>query len=289
MNRTKQMTTKGYKQTFETRKRMSAAQRKRFSTPEGRAKLSAACKGRIISPETKAKMKIAQRKLHDLPEYRAKLSKAMKGRIMSPEWIARISKALKGKKFSPEHKAKISVNMSRIHKDRRKTLEHRTNISIGHNKLYETPEYQASVTAGLRRAWREKSQEERDKHIQAIMLGMQAHPNKPELYLLELLDAIYPNEWKYVGNGQFILGGKNPDFVNVDGRKQIIELFGNYWHSKERTGRTEKEEVRHRQKVYSQYGYGTLVIWQSELKNQSKVLTKISKFVSNNNFVVGKI
>lgn len=259
---------------------MSMAQRKRFANPEERARLSAACIGRVASPETKAKMRASQKIYHNSLKYKRERSRMMRGREITPEWRAKISKALKGRKLSPEHRAKISINMSRILKGKKKTLEHRKKISIAHKELCKSPEYQAMIKVRLKRAWDNMPQDKRDKRIQKTMLCMHLHPNKPELYLLKLLNNAYPKEWKYVGNGQFILGGKNPDFINKNGEKQIIELFGNYWHSKEITGRTEKEEVSHIRKIYSKFGYKTLVIWQSELKNQGKILAKIARFTS---------
>ena len=55
-------------------------------------------------------------------------------------------------------------------------------------------------------------------------------------------------------------------------KKQIIELFGNYWHK--------EEDICLREKIYAQYGYNTLVIWEKELKYQNKVLDKITKFTN---------
>lgn len=95
-------------------------------------------------------------------------------------------------------------------------------------------------------------------------------PNKQETYLTELLEILYPKEWKYVGTGELIIAGKNPDFVNINGQKKIIELFGNYWH--------EKKEEKERPKVFEKYGYKTLIIWSSELDSKKKLLNKIHSF-----------
>lgn len=274
------MTVKGYKQTLETRYNMGLGQRKRFSNPEEREKLSKACVGRVISPETKAKMKASQKIYHDSPKYKLERSRMMKGRVMSLEWRMKISKALKGRKCTPETIAKMSVAARIAQKGKVLTPEHKAKISAAHRRLCKSPEYQTMIKASLKKAWQDMPQDKRDKRVRKIMLRMHIHPNKPELCLLKLLNDAFPKEWKYVGDGQFILGGKNPDFVNKNGKKQIIELFGNYWHSEKITERTEKDEVKYIRRVYSRYGYKTLVIWQSELRNQNKVMTKIAKFTS---------
>ena len=75
-----------------------------------------------------------------------------------------------------------------------------------------------------------------------------------------------------MGNGRVILGGKNPDFINVNGKKLIIELFGKYWH----TGENPKD----REKIFVPFGYRTLVIWYSELRNEERVKNKIREFMN---------
>jgi len=75
-----------------------------------------------------------------------------------------------------------------------------------------------------------------------------------------------------------ILGGKGLDFVNVNGQKKIIEMFGTYWHGEKRTGRIKKEEEQQRIDLFAQYGYQTLIIWQHELKNVNSLRTKLVNF-----------
>lgn len=95
-------------------------------------------------------------------------------------------------------------------------------------------------------------------------------PNKQEDYLMNLLENLYPKEWKYVGNGEVIIEGKNPDYININGKKKIIELFGNRWH--------EKKEEKERIDIFAKYGYKTLIIWSSELSSKKKLLNKLNNF-----------
>ncbi len=92
-------------------------------------------------------------------------------------------------------------------------------------------------------------------------------PNKVEIVLAALLDSLYPTDWKFVGNGAFIIGGKNPDFININGKKLIIELFGEHWH--------EASEVRPRSDAFAKYGYKTLILWDYELNNKENMVNKI--------------
>ena len=98
------------------------------------------------------------------------------------------------------------------------------------------------------------------------------HPNKPETVLINLLNILLPNEYKYVGDFKFWIEFLNPDFININGQKKIIELFGDYWH------RDTQKEDKKRIKTYQKYGYNTLVIWERELKDIDKVKNRIMEF-----------
>jgi len=95
-------------------------------------------------------------------------------------------------------------------------------------------------------------------------------PNKQELKLLKILESMYPGEWKFVGDGKVIIDGKCPDFINVNGQKKIIELYGERWH--------ENHDPQDRINVFKPYGYDTLVIWVRELQNSSKAKKIIQTF-----------
>jgi len=95
-------------------------------------------------------------------------------------------------------------------------------------------------------------------------------PNKPEKFLTKLFQKLFPNQWKYVGDGQFILAGKCPDFVNINGQKKIIELYGDYWHK--------DDNPQDRIDLFAKYGYQTLVIWEHELKDIKQLLGKLMGF-----------
>ena len=105
-------------------------------------------------------------------------------------------------------------------------------------------------------------------------------PNKVELFLNNLLQKEFPNQWKFVGNGDLIIGGKCPDFINVNGhREKIIELFGEYWHKDRKNikvsyNRTKEGTIKH----YKKFGFDTCVIWCKELKTPKLVIERIRAF-----------
>jgi len=126
--------------------------------------------------------------------------------------------------------------------------------------------------------WRNKDYRERILKLQRM--GSKLKPNKPEKLLNKLLNELFPNEYKINVKGNSIINGKVPDFINCNGQKKIIELFGDYWHSKEwvkKHGCFEDTE-QGRIKCFKKLGYQTLIVWEHELKNLDKVVNKLIKF-----------
>ncbi len=91
-----------------------------------------------------------------------------------------------------------------------------------------------------------------NEHVKAIIRGNKVRPNKIELRLLAILGP----KWRFVGDGQLVIGGKCPDFW--DGRRKLIEFYGEYWHSPG----DEEERISH----FNAYGYECRIIWQRELE-----------------------
>lgn len=109
----------------------------------------------------------------------------------------------------------------------------------------------------------------RSQYIEKSLKNAQKTPNKPEAALLELINE-YKLPFKYVGDGQFILGGRCPDFINTNGKKQVIELFGVHWHP--------IFDVADRTENYRRFGFETMVIWEDELKDKNKLIKKLTHF-----------
>lgn len=130
----------------------------------------------------------------------------------------------------------------------------------------------------------EAKQRNRKKHIELwqteeyakkMIKSFQIKPSGPELYLDFLLQNYFPDEWKFVGDGQVIIGGLCPDFININGKKKIIEFFGKYWHGENAPfNRTEGG----RKSIFSQFGFHTLIIWDYELIDEEKVIERIRNF-----------
>ena len=134
------------------------------------------------------------------------------------------------------------------------------------------------ISKNMRQFWNDPKRKK--MRIAAMRSGLDLQPNKPERLLEELLQELFPNQYKFVGDGRdknCIIGGKNPDFIHIS-QKKIIEMNGDFWHSEKKTGRTKEEEEQQRIDYFVQFGYRTLIIRQHELKNISKLKCKIKRF-----------
>ena len=177
----------------------------------------------------------------------------------------------KFRKFSKETLKKLS----KVHKGKKRppfSEKWKRNISEGNKGKYLTEIHKQSIRESLRKKWKNSSY--REKTLKAMHEGRKLKPNKPEKALNRLIGRLLPKEYKFVGDGKVILGGFNPDFINVNGQKKIIELYGNYWHNRIDW----KERDKRRIKTYKKYGYKTLIVWEHELKDLNRTKNRILNF-----------
>lgn len=125
--------------------------------------------------------------------------------------------------------------------------------------------------------------EETLDRIRAARRGQQIPTSltKPERAVRKLVRE-YHLAYKYTGDGSFWIGAINPDFVNVNGEKIALEVFGDYWHS---TGaKRAKPDIPYRQTlkgrraILKRYGWQLIVLWESEINTlpEDELVKKIS-------------
>lgn len=100
-------------------------------------------------------------------------------------------------------------------------------------------------------------------------LSLNVRPNFSERQLFNIIEEL-GLPYKYVGDFQFWIAGKNPDFINTSGQNKVIECWGSHWH-------TEKE-ANERELLFQMHGYKTLFITDIELENPQSVKDKIVEF-----------
>lgn len=184
--------------------------------------------------------------------------------LQTPESRARAAETKRGRHRTLEDKIKISNGLMGFKRPPR-TEEYRTKLGLAHKGKPLTEEHRNKVSMGL------KGKKHTASHITNQVISriktLQIKPNKAEISLNDILNVTFPNEWKFVGDGQLILGGYCPDFMNSNGKKALIELFGDYWHK--------GQNPEDRAGIFEPYGYSTLVIWEHELKNPESVIDKV--------------
>lgn len=254
----------GWHPSLEQRRKSSLAQKGKPKPDWLRVKYSIAKKGKPIphwhNPEAHKKAAEALRS-----------SGAMKRKWADPEFRAKLLNHLNTLNTSPQHKESS-------HKGWETTWrEHRGEVlgalDRGRRKTATDPILMAEKSARVKQQW----QRMKPEMIKAQRRGMK-EPNKKETYLLELLEEFFPNEWRYVGNGAVVIECLVPDYININNKKLLIELFGDYWHRRDCTKPYSSEEER--SSIYKKYGYRMLVIWERELKlSKEEIAEKVRRFI----------
>ncbi len=187
-----------------------------------------------------------------------------KNGIFSEESMEKLRKAslgrippIKGKTidefFGNEKAEKIRKKISFTHINKPKSERTKEKISVAHKNHFKD-----------------------DNYVKNFFRRFTIKPNGLELYLDCLLQNYFPDEWDYVGDGQVIINGLCPDFINCNGKKQIIEIFGDYWHNRKNMKYYQTEEGR--KEAFAKFGFSTLIIWESELINEQMIIEKIRGF-----------
>lgn len=205
-------------------------------------KISAAKKGRTTVSEST----------------REKISLSLKGRPKSEEWKKKVSLAKIGKPHSEEAKRNLSIARMGM-----------TPWNKGKSDIY-TPEQLQKISNTLKIRWQDPV------YAMEQVKKQGRKPNNNELYLDAILQLNFPKEWKYVGDGQIWIAGRNPDFFNINGKKLLIELDGLHWH-------TNKQKDIERDTIYKRYGYATLSINENSLENEQMLIQLIKDFTKQVN------
>ena len=209
-------------------------------------------------------------------ETRLKISKALTGGTSwikgltkeTDERILKISKTRTGKPRSLETIAKMSAGLKGISHPQTQVTRNKIGATRKRLSIALPIEVRASIRATVTKLWKLPG------YISKQMRARGCRPNKPELFLLELLDFYFPNQWKYTGDGkeeEFVVGSKVPDFTNISGQNQLIEHYGDYHHR----GQNPQDRIDY----FKKYGFECLVIWEHELQDPITLKEKIINFV----------
>lgn len=120
---------------------------------------------------------------------------------------------------------------------------------------------------------RNKNENFRRRHRQACLAAMHTEEYR-ENYLAGIAGLVKKYGYKFTGDGQVLIAGHCPDFVN-ETDKEIIELNGVYWHKS-------KEKDKQRAKDYYDNGYRVLILYVEMIDRKDKefVQRTVEKFRS---------
>lgn len=109
---------------------------------------------------------------------------------------------------------------------------------------------------------KQKLREARKKQI------LPRHHTTPER-IFEDICKKYNLHFKYVGDGSLWIGKEkhlNPDFIQADGQKIVVEIFGDYWHSPLLNPKIREDAtLDYRKKHYKKYGWKSYFFFETDL------------------------
>ncbi len=115
-----------------------------------------------------------------------------------------------------------------------------------------------SINAHLNRRNSNLGTHHSEETIRKILKRLSQRPTSLEKRFIEIIkDKNLP--YKYVGDGSFIIGYKNPDFVNIDGKKICMEVANRFHHQ----GDWKEKRIEH----FAKYGWKCLVLFEDEIDN----------------------
>ena len=158
-----------------------------------------------------------------------------------------------------------SISLANVGRDFPHTEEWNENIGKALKGIPKSNEARSRMSFAAHNRWDGMTSEEKLEWGRK-MSARDMTPQKPNIVegtLLGLLDEYFPGKWGYTGSGAYSnivagmgYGGKwFPDFVRVDGTKQVIFTNGTYWHQREPYDEELKVED------YKKYGIDCIVVW----------------------------
>jgi very-short-patch-repair endonuclease len=220
---------------------------------ETKRKMSESLKGKIISLETRKKHSDTVRRQFN----EGQRISPFKLKWKNKEWVD--SKRKYMTKNNPMKNKENVEKMLKTHRENGGWKDNWEYFCKKCNTIHKNPSYCPKGN------WNDKIY--REKTIKAQLNGLLKRPTSLEQ---KMIDIINRNNlpYKYTGNGEFLIGFKNPDFVNVNGQKICIEVANIFHHQ----GNYEEKRKEH----FAKYGW-KCIVFKQDILNENEVLEKLSK------------
>lgn len=221
--------------------------------------LSEAKKRENLSKETRKKMSISKlgnksrMGMQHTKETRKKMSKTHAGKKMPLSCIIKRKNTMIARYGSE--------GLPAWNKGEKTSEETKRKLSIAHKKTYEDPIRRISI-------------------MKKIIAGCMKRPTSYEKKIIDLC-AKHELPFGYVGDGKVIINYVNPDFINTSGKKQLIEVYHDYFKIKSYGSCEIYEEQR--TKRFLKEGFETLFLDDSDIHRsdwESHCLKIITSFLN---------
>lgn len=191
-------------------------------------------------------------------EIRLKRNKSIKKGLNSLQGKQNLSNGQSRRYENPLEKKKQSKKT----KEQWRNPEIRKNRIKGLKKSGSKSEFKIKMANISKQRWQDPVY--KDRVVRATASSNGKNYSQLEFYMKEILNKLYSNEWIHNKSPIKIIGGKIPDFVHVH-KQIVIEVNGDYWHSKVVTGVDknihEQQQIDH----YKKYGHDCVVFWECEI------------------------
>lgn len=218
------------------------------------------------SRENRMKCSATMRKKWQDPEYRAAALRYTRDVHSRPEFIERIRRAGTGRRTSLETKCKIANSIRNMHAN---NPSYHKSVASRLSARNASSENKRKVGAKNRLRWKN------DANYRHKVLKRRT-PTSFEQKLIDLI-AEYGLPYKYVGDGTLLIGQFNPDFINCNGCKVLVEVYSTFF--KLRNYKTIDQYKEERSKYFLEFGFTTVFIDESDLRHKNwknRCLNKLS-------------
>ena len=180
--------------------------------------------------------------------------------------------------FNEDILRKISERAKLHDRSYMKTKEYKEALSAGlknsssiFQRVIHSKEHRDNVSKVQRHIWDTSTEEEKEYRIKKRLEGLFKRPTSLEQKFINEFIVPFNLPYKYTGDGSVLIGFKNPDFIDVDGNKNCVEVRNKkmtlFWN------KYSPEEYRDRQVThYLKWGWKCIVLFDDDLKNKKGVL-----------------
>lgn len=172
---------------------------------------------------------------------------------------------------------KLKANRLGLKRPSKRFAETREKCSNWQRGRQLSPEHKANVTNGVRRnppwlgkhlpqevrdllSWLAKERLLNPQYRRKILSSRR--PTDIEQVVIDVVEK-YSLPYRYTGDGSFLIGRFNPDFVNTNDRKIAVDIFGDRWH--------DLKEIPLRKAAFAEYGWELVILWGHEVKSMTEL------------------